>query len=82
MSTPPICPRCGQDRLQPYRFKSDGAVFSLCTECDSFWWPQTGTDIANALFLDDVVAAKLGEEGNPWTTRVWDDVIEPLPDDG
>ncbi|GAA3922362.1 hypothetical protein GCM10022244_34730 [Streptomyces gulbargensis] len=82
MSTVSICPRCERDRLHRYRFKSDGAAFSLCTVCDSLWWPQAGTDIANALFLDDVVAARLGEEGNPWATRVWTDVIEAMPDQG
>ncbi|MET9318720.1 hypothetical protein ABZX75_00750 [Streptomyces sp. NPDC003038] len=77
MSTRPTCPRC-QDWIHQYRFKSDGAAFSLCKECDAFWWPHARTDIANALFLDDVVAARLGEEGNPWTARVWADVIEPV----
>ncbi|MER7831528.1 hypothetical protein [Streptomyces sp. NPDC095602] len=81
MSTPPICPRCDQDRLHRYRFKSDGAAFFLCTECDSLWWPQIRTDIANALFLDDVVAARLGEESSPWTARVWADVIEAASDE-
>ncbi|MEU0370035.1 hypothetical protein ABZ070_07185 [Streptomyces sp. NPDC006283] len=52
-------------------------------EADFWMSPEPfSTDIANALFLDDVVAARLGEEGNPWTTRVWADVIEPLPDAG
>ncbi|MFE7713303.1 hypothetical protein ACFU6I_48085 [Streptomyces sp. NPDC057486] len=82
MSAPPICPRCDQDQIQRYRFKDDGVVFSLCTECDSFWWPQTATDVANALFLDDVVAARLGEVENPWTNRIWADVIEPASGTG
>ncbi|MFG3098643.1 hypothetical protein [Streptomyces sp. NPDC048202] len=34
-------------------------------------------EIAQAHFLDDVVAARLGVEGNPWGDRVWADVIEP-----
>ncbi|MFI9601837.1 hypothetical protein ACIHCX_18580 [Streptomyces sp. NPDC052043] len=75
-----ICPRCEQDRVHPYRFKTDGTPFLLCTECDSMWWPDETVEVARAHFLDDVVAARLGTEGNPWSDRVWADVIEPAPD--
>lgn len=79
VSSRQVCPRCEQDWVRPYRFKSDGAPFSLCTECDSLWWPERPIETAGALFLDDVVATRLGIQGNPWTTRVWADVIEPSP---
>ncbi|MFE1289213.1 hypothetical protein [Streptomyces sp. NPDC058751] len=42
----------------------------LCTECDSLWWPNETVETAQAHFLDDVVAARLGVEDNPWTDRV------------
>jgi len=29
---------------------------------------------------DDVVAVRLGVGGNPWSSQVWGDVIEPVPD--
>lgn len=74
----PQCPRCNQDWVHPYRFKDDGATFSLCTECDSLWWPHEALEIFNARFLDDVVATRLGVGGNPWSTREWVDVIEPV----
>ncbi|MFB6606771.1 hypothetical protein [Streptomyces noursei] len=74
----PTCPRCHQDWVYPYRFKDDGADFSLRNECDSVWWPHQVLEIANARFLDDVVAARLRVNGNPWETRVWADVIEPV----
>ncbi|MGP4087629.1 hypothetical protein [Streptomyces sp. KR55] len=77
MSTQLVCPRCEQDYVQPYRFKADGAPFLLCTECDSLWWPSEAVKVAQAQFLDDVVAARLGIEGNPWSDRVWADVIQP-----
>ncbi len=66
--------------MRPYRFKSDGTPFLLCTECDSLWWPDEAIDEAQAHFLDDVVAARLGVGGNPWSSQVWGDVIEPVPD--
>lgn len=72
-----VCPRCGQDWVHPYRFKDDGTPFLLCTECDSLWWVDEAVSVAQAHFLDDVVAARLGVEGNPWGDRVWADVIEP-----
>ncbi|MFI6008714.1 hypothetical protein ACIBAG_07765 [Streptomyces sp. NPDC051243] len=75
-----VCPRCGQDWVHQYRFKGDGTRFSLCTECDSLWWPGETVDIPQAKFLDDVVAARLGVGDNPWLGRVWADVIEPVPD--
>ncbi|GHH11285.1 hypothetical protein [Streptomyces rubradiris] len=74
-----VCPRCEQDWVRPYRFKSDGARFLLCTECDSMWWPGETVAIRCASFLDDVVAARLGV-AEPWTDRVWADVLEPVPD--
>jgi hypothetical protein len=77
----PLCPRCCQDRVWSYRFKDDGATFTLCTECDSFWWPNEAPEVATARFLDDVVAARLGES-EPWSTRVWADVIEPVSGSG
>lgn len=64
----------------PYRFKADRTPFLLCTECDSLWWPDDTVGVAQAHFLDDVVAERLGLEGNPWSDRVWADVIEPAPD--
>jgi hypothetical protein len=70
----------GQDWLHPYRFKADGTPFLLCTECDSLWWPNETVSVAQAHFLDDVVAARLNVEGNPWGDRVWVDVIEPASD--
>jgi hypothetical protein len=79
MSDERVCPRCEQDRVQPYRFKADGTCFLLCTECDSLWWPHETVGVTQARFLDDVVAARLGVEGNPWSDRVWADVIEPAP---
>ncbi|MFI5978079.1 hypothetical protein [Streptomyces sp. NPDC051452] len=79
MSVKRVCPRCEQDWVQPYRFKADGTCFLLCTECDSLWWPHATVGVAQAHFLDDVVAARLGVEGNPWGDRVWGDVIEPAP---
>ncbi|MEY2249115.1 hypothetical protein [Streptomyces sp. BF23-18] len=80
MSVERVCPRCEPYRVHRYRFKADGAFFFLCTECDSLWWPDETVEIARAHFLDDVVAARLGVEGNPWTDRVWADVIEPVPE--
>ncbi|MFC9133131.1 hypothetical protein ACFT4A_40700 [Streptomyces sp. NPDC057099] len=80
MPTKQVCPRCGQDWVHPYRFIADGAPFSLCTECDSLWWPGEAVEVAHAKFLDDVVAERLGVEGNPWGDLVWADVIEPAPD--
>ncbi|MGY4971474.1 MULTISPECIES: hypothetical protein [unclassified Streptomyces] len=74
----PQCPRCDQDWVHLYRFKDDGASFSLCTECDSFWWPGEALEVATARFLDDVVAARLGAGCNPWVSRAWADVIEPV----
>lgn len=82
MPTKQVCPRCGQDWVHPYRFRADGAPFSLCTECDSLWWPGEAVEVAHAKFLDDVVAERLGVEGNPWGDLVWADVIEPAPDHG
>ncbi|MEV0371091.1 hypothetical protein AB0I10_14860 [Streptomyces sp. NPDC050636] len=73
----PKCPRCDQEWVRAYRFKDDGAAFSLCAECDSLWWQQEALEIAAARFLDDVVAERLGD-CNPWSTRVWADVIEPV----
>ncbi|MFJ9412587.1 MULTISPECIES: hypothetical protein [unclassified Streptomyces] len=79
MPTPlPQCPRCEQDWVHPYRFKDDGAAFSLCTECDSVWWPHEALEVSAAHFLDDVAAERLEVSGNPWTTRTWADVIEPV----
>ncbi|MGX4691166.1 hypothetical protein [Streptomyces sp. JNUCC 63] len=78
MSTQLVCPRCQQDWVHPYRFKIDGTPFLLRAECDSLWWPNETVEVAQAHFLDDVVAARLGVEGNPWTDRVWVDVIEPV----
>ncbi|CAK7287863.1 conserved hypothetical protein [Streptomyces misionensis JCM 4497] len=75
-----LCPRCEQDWARPYRFKADGASFLLCAECDSLWWPDEAVTVARAHFLDDVVAARLGVEGNPWSDRVWADVIEQTPE--
>ncbi|MFE6094790.1 hypothetical protein ACFQ7M_22900 [Streptomyces massasporeus] len=69
-------------RVLPDRFIADGAPFSLCTECDSLWWPGEAVEVAHAKFLDDVVAERLGVEGNPWGDPVWADVIEPAPDHG
>ncbi|MBP2047947.1 transposase-like protein [Streptomyces griseochromogenes] len=80
MSAECVCPRCGQDWVRRYRFKADGTPLLLCTECDSLWWPDETVGIAQAHFLDDVVAARLGVAGNPWSDRVWADVIEPAPD--
>ncbi|MGW1804791.1 hypothetical protein [Streptomyces sp. NPDC002078] len=77
MTTHPVCPCCEQDRLHPYRFRTDGARFLVCTECDALWWPGVPLEAARAEFLDDVVAARLGVPGNPWEDRVWADVIEP-----
>lgn len=74
----PQCPRCDQDWVHPYRFKDDGAAFSLCTECDSLWWPHEALEIATARFLDDVVATRMGVDGTPWRPCVWADVIEPV----
>jgi hypothetical protein len=79
MSFKRVCPRCEQV-LHRYCFKADGASFLLCTECDSLWWPNDTVEIAWAHFLDDVVAARLGVEDDPWTDRVWADVIEPVPE--
>ncbi|MFE4702826.1 hypothetical protein ACFRIC_37705 [Streptomyces sp. NPDC056738] len=78
MSVKRVCPRCEQDWVHQYRFKADGSCFWLCTECDSLWWPDDTVEIARAHFLDDVVATRLGVEDNPWTDRVWADVIEPV----
>ncbi|MFB0616207.1 hypothetical protein [Streptomyces sp. AGS-58] len=80
MPTKRVCPRCEQDWVHPYRFKDDGTPFFLCTECDSLWWPDDTVGVAQAHFLDDVVAGRIGAEGNPWSDRVWADVIEPAPD--
>ncbi|RKN04157.1 hypothetical protein D7319_29265 [Streptomyces radicis] len=54
--------------------------FLLCVECDSLWWLEDTVDIDRAKSLNDVVAAHLGVGGNPWSGRVWADVIEPSPD--
>jgi len=75
-----LYPRCRQGWMRPYRFTPDGTPFPLCAECDSLWWPDEVIDVAQARFLDDVVAARLEVEGNPWSSRVWADVIEPVPD--
>ncbi|MET9786902.1 hypothetical protein [Streptomyces canus] len=80
MAAKRVCPRCAQDWVHQYRFKADGTRFLLCTECDSLWWPNQSVEVAQAHFLDDVVAARLGAAGNPWCDRVWADVIEPVPD--
>ncbi|MGA5078335.1 hypothetical protein ACPC37_12075 [Streptomyces griseoincarnatus] len=82
MPTKQVCPRCGQDWVHPYRFIADGTPFSLCTECDSLWWLGEAVEVAHAKFLDDVVAERLGVEGNPWGDLVWPDIIEPAPDHG
>ncbi|MEU9115303.1 hypothetical protein AB0D04_26860 [Streptomyces sp. NPDC048483] len=74
---PALCPRCEQDLIRPYRFKDDGTAFCLCAECDSLWWPHEAKQVATARFLDDVVAARLGDS-NPCSARVWADVIEPV----
>ncbi|GAA2613879.1 hypothetical protein Stube_26260 [Streptomyces tubercidicus] len=74
----PLCPRCEEDWVHSYRFKDDGSTFSLCTECDSFWWPHDALEIPNPRFLDDVVAARLGVPGNPWSAREWAEAIEPV----
>ncbi|MFF9378108.1 hypothetical protein ACF1BB_26680 [Streptomyces griseoluteus] len=79
MSAKRVCPRCEQDWVQPYRFKADGTCFLLCAEYDSLWWPHETVVVAQPHFLDEVVAARLGVEGNPWGDRVWADVIEPAP---
>ncbi|WP_329149497.1 hypothetical protein OIU91_23250 [Streptomyces sp. NBC_01456] len=76
-----LCPRCDQDWIRRYRFKDDGTPFSLCAECDSFWWPGEAKEVRTARYLDDVVAERLGDE-NPWATRIWADVIEPVPQGG
>ncbi|MEU6814953.1 hypothetical protein [Streptomyces sp. NPDC046860] len=80
MSVEHLCPRCEQDYVRPYRFKADGSHLTLCTECDSLWWPHETVSVAHAHFLDDVVAARLGVEGDPWGDRVWADVLEPEPE--
>lgn len=77
----PQCPRCDQGWVHPYRFKDIGTTFALCTECDSLWWPHEALEITTARFVDDVVAARLGVAGNPWETRVWADVFEPVSED-
>ncbi|HZG03026.1 MAG TPA: hypothetical protein VE546_05545, partial [Streptomyces sp.] len=64
----------------PYRFTSDSTPFLLCAECHSLWWPGEVIDAAQAHSLDDVVAVRLGVGRNPWSGRVWADVIEPVPD--
>ncbi|MEU9329670.1 hypothetical protein AB0D91_38825 [Streptomyces canus] len=43
-------------------------------------WPDETIGIAQACLLDDTVAARLGAKGNPWSDRVWADVIEAAPD--
>jgi hypothetical protein len=73
-----VCPRCEQDWVRPYRFKDDGTQFLLCPECDSMWWPGETVAIPYARQLDDVVSARLGV-AEPWTDRVWADVLEPVP---
>ncbi|GAA1035887.1 hypothetical protein [Streptomyces murinus] len=80
MSAKRVCPRCEQDYVQPYRFKTDGACFTLCAECDSLWWPHETIRVPQAHFLDEVVAARLGVEDNPWGDLVWTDVFEPAPE--
>ncbi|MFD8810624.1 hypothetical protein ACFV23_03780 [Streptomyces sp. NPDC059627] len=75
-----VCPRGEQDWVRPYRFKADGAPFLVCTECDSLWWPGEAVAVGQGHFLDDVVAARLGVEGNPWSDLVWADNIEPTRD--
>ncbi|GHD34878.1 hypothetical protein GCM10010313_81850 [Streptomyces violarus] len=42
-------------------------------------WPDETVGVAQACFLDDAIAARLGVKGNPWSNRVWADVIEAAP---
>jgi hypothetical protein len=42
--------------------------------------PTRRAGVAQACFLDDAVAARLGVKGNPWSDRVRADVSEAAPD--
>ena len=32
-----VCPRCGQDWVNPFRIVKTGELFQLCVECDAVW---------------------------------------------
>jgi hypothetical protein len=82
MAPQQTCPSCGQDWVRRFRFKDDGSLFYVCTECDALWWTEQSVGVVHPDFVDDVVARRLGITGNPWGDRVWADVMEPVDSDG